>query len=137
MIHLINTKKTFTDITSLIKAEVPSGDGLCVVFTPHTTCAIAILEDESLLMKDMESYLERIAPKNGVYAHDDIERRDVPPTERINGFSHIRAMQMTPSMVIPYADGRLLLGEWQSVFLVELDPARERQVIVRCCADCQ
>mgnify|MGYP001409935354 CR=1 FL=1 len=130
MRHFIDTEETFTDITELVKGEIPEGDGLCVVFTPHTTCAIAILENESLLMKDMESYLERIAPKNGVYAHDDIEHRDVPPTERINGFSHIRAMQMTPSMVIPYADGQLLLGEWQAIFLVELDPARKRQVIV-------
>lgn len=124
------TNGTFTNITKDITPTIDNG--LVVLFTKHTTCGIAILEDESLLKKDMESYLERMAPKCGVYAHDDIEKRDVPPEERLNGYSHIRSMLFSPSVTIPVKDGKLGLGKWQSVFLVELDPSREREVEVTC-----
>jgi secondary thiamine-phosphate synthase enzyme len=124
------TKGIFTNITNDITPTVENG--LCVVFTPHTTCGIKILEDETLLIKDMEAFLERLAPKCGVYAHDYIEKRDVPPTERINGYSHIRAMVLPQSVTIPVKDGKLCLGKWQSVFFIELDPIREREVIIQC-----
>lgn len=121
------TNKTFTDITDRI---VPKGDA-CLIFTTHTTCGLAILENEEFLIKDMEGFLERVAPKKGIYAHDDIKRRPVPPDERINGHSHIKAMLFSPSIVVPVVDNKLLLGKWQSIFLVELDPRREREVYVR------
>ncbi|MCK9463337.1 MAG: secondary thiamine-phosphate synthase enzyme YjbQ [Proteobacteria bacterium] len=124
------TKGTFTNITKDIEVDIENG--ICVIFTPHTTCGVKILEDESLLVRDMESFLERIAPKCGVYAHDDIEKRDVPPTERINGYSHIRAMVLPQSLTVPVKDGKLTLGKWQSIFLIELDGNREREVIVKC-----
>jgi secondary thiamine-phosphate synthase enzyme len=93
------TKGIFTNITQDIITDIENG--ICVIFTPHTTTGIKILEDESMLMQDMESFLERIAPKCGVYAHDYIEKRDVPPEERINGYSHIRAMVMPQSITVP------------------------------------
>jgi secondary thiamine-phosphate synthase enzyme len=124
------TKGIFTNITQDIKPDIENG--ICVIFTPHTTTGIKILEDESMLMQDMESFLERIAPKCGVYAHDYIEKRDVPPEERINGYSHIRAMVMPQSITVPVRDGKLCIGKWQSIFLVELDPMREREVEVMC-----
>ena len=120
------TNSTFTNITEMIKPTIENG--LMVLFTKHTTCGLAILEDESLLKKDMEACLERLAPKCGVYAHDYIEKRDVPPNERLNGHSHIRALLFSPSLTIPIKEGKLDLGKWQSVFLVELDPSREREI---------
>jgi len=122
------TDGIFTDITEKLKPTIK--DGILVVSTQHTTCMLAILENESLLKKDMEGFLERIAPEKGVYAHDYIEKRDVPPDERINGFSHIRAMMFQPSLTIPVEDGKLVLGKWQTVFLIELDPKRERTLHV-------
>jgi secondary thiamine-phosphate synthase enzyme len=124
------TNGTFTNITSSIQPSIQNG--IEILFTKHTTCGLAILEDESLLKSDMEACLERMAPKCGIYAHDNIEKRDVPPDERINGHSHIRALLFPPSLTIPVKDGKLDLGKWQSVFLVELDPSREREVEVIC-----
>jgi len=122
------TNGTFTDITSCIVPTIEKG--FCVLSSMHTTCGLAILENESLLKKDMESFLERIAPKCGIYAHDDIAKRDVPPDERINGFSHIRSMLFPTSLVIPIENKKLVLGQWQTIFLLELDPQRERTIFV-------
>lgn len=124
------TNGTFTDITKDIVPEIDNG--VVLLFTKHTTCGLAILENESLLKKDMESFLERVAPSCGVYAHDDISKRDVPPDERLNGYSHIRSLLFSPSLMIPVKDGKLDLGKWQSVFLVELDPSREREITIQC-----
>ena len=120
------TNGTFTDITSCVVPTIENG--FCVLSSMHTTCGLAILEHESLLKKDMEGYLERIAPKCGVYAHDDIAKRDVPPDERINGFSHIRSMLFPTSLVIPVENKKLVLGQWQAIFLLEFDPQRERTI---------
>jgi len=120
------TNGTFTDITSCVVPTIENG--FCVLSSMHTTCGLAILENESLLKKDMEGFLERIAPKCGIYAHDDIAKRDVPPDERINGFSHIRSMLFPTSLVIPVENKKLVLGKWQTIFLLELDPQRERTI---------
>ena len=120
------TNGTFTDITSCVVPTIENG--FCVLSSMHTTCGLAILENESLLKKDMEAFLERTAPKCGIYAHDDIAKRDVPPDERINGFSHIRSMLFPTSLVIPVENKKLVLGKWQTIFLLELDPQRERTI---------
>jgi len=122
------TNGTFTDITSCIVPTIKKG--FCVLHSMHTTCGLAILENESLLKKDMEAFLERLAPKCGIYAHDDIAKRDVPPDERINGFSHIRSMLFPTSLLIPIENKKLVLGQWQVVFLIELDPQRERTIYI-------
>lgn len=136
MILTFNTKETFTNITDdiidvLRKTPFIADEGACLIYTPHTTCGIAILEDESRLKQDMEFYLEDFASRHKHYRHDDIELRDVPPEERKNGYSHIRAMLFNPSQTIPIENGELMLGKWQSIFLVELDPFREREIYVR------
>jgi len=126
-----NTVKTFTDITPDIRKIVPEGfNGLVHVFSKHTTSAIKILEDEILLKADYMNFLEEVAPEDAHYQHNHIGIRDVPPEERINGHSHIRALFFPTSEMIPVADGKLVLGKWQTLFLVELDPTREREVVI-------
>ena len=61
--------------------------------------------------------------------HDIIGIRDVPPTERINGYSHLRQLFLSTSETIPVLGGKIQLGKWQTPFLVELDPARDREVV--------
>lgn len=125
----IKTTKTFTDITDEIK--IPKGfNGLVNIFSRHTTAGIRILESETLLMADYQRILEEFAPETGFYAHNIIEARDVPPTERINGHSHIRTLFFPTSETIPIKNGKMLLGKWQRIFLVELDPKRTREVII-------
>ena len=68
--------------------------------------------------------------KNIKYLHDLISLRDdVPPEERINGHSHIRSLFFNSSETVPVSEGTLLLGEWKDIFVVELDPGREREII--------
>lgn len=128
----IRTEKQFTDlrpyVDDLIKGCV--GLGMVNVFVAHTTCAIKIMEGELLLLSDVNEYLERTFPQAGCYRHDMIGIRDVPVNERINGFSHMRQLSFDVSADIPAEDGRLLLGKWQSLFLVEFDPIRDRTVYI-------
>jgi len=133
---VVDCKETFTNITELIRDHVKitvadNKEGFVFLYVPHTTAAVMILEDEELLKKDMEQFLERLAPRTLEYRHDDIRNRTVPPGERINGFSHLRALLVNgSSTTIPFMDGKLALGKWQSIFLVELDPFRKRTVYI-------
>jgi len=125
----IKTNGIFTKIT--YKVELPKNfTGMINIFLKHTTCGIRILEDEILLRTDYQRFLEKIAPEKGFYAHNIIEARDVPPEERINGHSHIRTLFFPTSETIPVENGKMLLGKWQDIFLVDLDPSREREVII-------
>jgi len=125
------TIKTFTDITTDVQNLIPKNFcGAIHVFSKHTTSCIRILEDEILLKADYTNFLEKIAPKDGHYQHNHVGIRDVPPGERINGHSHIRTLFFPTSETIPVQDGKLVLGKWQTLFLVELDPSREREVII-------
>jgi thiamine phosphate synthase YjbQ (UPF0047 family) len=69
--------------------------------------------------------------KNVKYLHDLISlRKDTPSEERINGHSHIRSMFFNSSETIPVVDGLLQLGEWKQIFVVELDPIRDREIVI-------
>lgn len=127
------------DLTEQIEAAVArSGlaDGIAHAFCPHTSCGLAITEAEDGLHEDFERALDRLAPLDADYAHDDMARRhqNIEPDERRNGWSHIRGLLATqPSVSVPILDGRLGLGQWQRLFLVELDgPRPARTVIVQC-----
>jgi len=128
----IYTEKGFTSLNDILLDFVKgrTGDGLIHIFTRHTTCGIKIIENEILLLADIGNHFESIAPNNLKYLHDNIGIRDVPSTERINGVSHIRQLHITTSEMIPTSDDKLLLGEWQTVFLIELDPSRNREIIL-------
>ena len=128
----IKTKGIFTLITQMI--EIPKDfTGLIHIFSTHTTCGIKILENETLLKTDYQRFLEKQAPSFGSYSHNIIEYRDVPPEERLNGHSHIRVLFFQTSETIPVKNGKMLLGKWQDIFLVDLDPSREREIIITLC----
>jgi secondary thiamine-phosphate synthase enzyme len=124
----------FVDVTERARAAVCAagmGDGLAVFQVLHTTAALVVNENEPLLMGDLRGVLERLAPRSAVYAHDDLaRRRDVPPDEPKNGHSHCKAVVLSSSVALGVAAGRLLLGRWQRLFLVELDGGRERTLTV-------
>ncbi len=126
----------FVDITDDVReVVVRSGmkHGFVVVFSRHTTAAIRINEAEPLLLEDMEAMLARIAPPNVYYRHNDLTIRTVNlvEDEDLNGHSHCQHLLMGASESVPCADGEMLLGRWQRLFLVELDCPREREVIVQ------
>lgn len=124
----------FVNVTELIASVVGrSGisSGLVNIQTRHTTTAVIINEDEPLLIEDIKQILERYVPREAEYQHNDFSRRvDIPPDEPLNGHSHCKALFLPTSVNINLADGRLQLGRWQSIFLIELDDARERSISV-------
>ncbi|WP_413176024.1 secondary thiamine-phosphate synthase enzyme YjbQ [Anabaena azotica] len=110
-------------------------NGQVLVFSRHTTTALAINENEVRLLEDVKAFLYKLAPETDKYLHNDLHLRDVPEDEPINAHSHLMAMMLTTSEVIPIVDGKLALGTWQSVLFFELDGARKRTVLLQISGD--
>jgi secondary thiamine-phosphate synthase enzyme len=126
----------FIDITERvleIVQETHIRNGLVSVFSKHTTAAIKLNENEPLLIKDMEGFLSRIAPVDAYYQHNDFSIRTVNMTEDEcpNGHAHCQHLLLSSSETIPLFGGALQIGTWQRLFLVELDRAREREIVVQ------
>src|SRR3954451_19805848 len=127
------------DVTDQVAVAVErSGvdDGVVLVFCPHTSCGLALNEDETGFHQDLCSVLEEVAPLGRAWMHDDLTRRTQNLTpgvpERANGWSHVRALlATTPSLTLPLAGGHLAIGQWQRILLVEFDGPRERTLHVR------
>jgi secondary thiamine-phosphate synthase enzyme len=124
VIDLTDQLEKFLELTGLLK-------GVLIVHTLHTTTAVIINEREPLLHGDLFRQLERLAPRELAYDHDDPIRRVVnrTDTERTNGHAHCRAMLLGSTLSLPIIDGRLVLGRWQRVLFVELDGPQERTVV--------
>ena len=125
----------FIDLTDRLEALVAQSGirfGFVNVQSLHTTAAIVVNENEPLLLRDFADALERSAPATLVYQHDDLALRTVNLTadERVNGHAHCRALILGLSACINVIYGRLHLGAWQRVFLVELDGPRDREISV-------
>jgi secondary thiamine-phosphate synthase enzyme len=104
--------------------EIAARDGVVTIFVPGSTAAVTTIEYESGCLQDLEEALERIAPSDRPYHHD---RRWGDG----NGFSHLRAALLGPSLTVPVADGRSVLGTWQQVVLVDCDARpRTRRVVL-------
>jgi secondary thiamine-phosphate synthase enzyme len=99
--------------------------GSVTVFITGSTAGITTIEYEPGLIADFKAAWERIVPKNLPYHHD----RD---SAEGNGFSHVRASLLGASLVVPIANGKLALGTWQQIVVVDFDNrSRARQVVVQ------
>ncbi|HEX5937527.1 MAG TPA: secondary thiamine-phosphate synthase enzyme YjbQ [Actinomycetota bacterium] len=109
-----------TDITERVRAfaSEAGGDGLVHVFLPHATAGLALMETGSGSEGDLEELLDRLVPRDDRYVHRHGSRG--------HGGDHLLPALVSPSLTIPVAAGRMLLGTWQSVVLV--DPNRENDV---------
>ena len=106
-------------------AETYVTNGTVTIFLPGTTASIATIEYEEGLVSDFQRTWARIVPRDTVYQHKFM-------WEENNGFSHVRASLMGPSLVVPVVNKRLVLGQFQQVVLVEFDNrARSRQVVLQ------
>lgn len=118
------------DVTDKVAAAVEASGitrGSAQVFCPHTSCGLAITELEDGLHHDLHALMDELVPAEREYRHDDLVRRtqNLEPDERPNGWSHLRALLLThPTALLPIMGGRLQLGTWQRLFLVELDGPR-------------
>lgn len=115
------------DLTSLVRQElVQSGvqRGLATVHTPGSTAAVTTIEYEEGALNDLKDALEKLAPKDGDYAHN-------ARWQDGNGYSHLRAALLGPSVSVPVEAGELVLGTWQQIVVLDFDnrPRRRRVVI--------
>jgi secondary thiamine-phosphate synthase enzyme len=122
------------DLTPALNNAIASSginNGFITVTSQHTTTAISINENEERLVEDVKAFLTRLIPPNDRYLHNDIALRDCPEDEPENAHSHLAAMLLGSSEVIALARGKLVLGQYQSVMLYELDGPRQRKVNVQ------
>jgi secondary thiamine-phosphate synthase enzyme len=116
------------DVTQQILAVVGRSriqNGLVTVFCPGSTGALTTIEYESGVLRDLQKAVEKIVPSNIPYEHD---RRWGDG----NGFSHVRAALMKPSLSIPMVKGRLTLGTWQQIVFIDFDNRkRERNILIQ------
>lgn len=105
--------------------------GQVLVFSRHTTTALTVNEFEKRLLIDIQHYLKKLAPPAEKYLHNDLHLREVPPDEPENAHSHLMAMTLSNSEVIPIVAGKLALGTYQSVLFIELDGPRQRTLFVQ------
>jgi secondary thiamine-phosphate synthase enzyme len=125
----------FIDITDDVSRIVQASGiqfGQVTVFSQHTTAAVKINENEPLLLRDLARTLRQFAPPNAHYEHNDFSRRTVNMNEDecANGHAHVQHLFLSASECIPVVDGRITLGTWQRIFLIELDHPRLRRVLV-------
>ena len=123
----------FVDITDKVMDAIRDAglrDGFAVVFAKHTTAAIRINEAEPHLIRDMEQMLENIAPSCHDYAHNRYAHAISTNGERPNGHAHCQHLLLGASEAVPIVGGELSVGQWQRIFLVELDHGRDREVVV-------
>jgi secondary thiamine-phosphate synthase enzyme len=103
--------------------------GLVSLFVSGSTAALTTVEYEPGLIKDLKEFFEKLVPSNRRYHHDDRWGDD-------NGFSHLRASLLGPSLQVPIANRRLVLGTWQQIILVDFDNRpRTREVLLQIMGD--
>jgi len=115
------------DLTAELQANVDASgvtEGLVVVFVPGSTGAVTTIEYEPGVLEDLRDAIERVAPRDLHYAHDAAWGDG-------NGYSHVRSALLGPSVSIPVIDGKLCLGTWQQVVLLDFDNRPRRRRIIQ------
>ncbi len=120
-----------SDVTQLVRDRVralPISDGLVLINTMHTTCALFVNEFQSALVEDLKSLIERLVPERNGYRHDDARVSDC---ERGNAHAHLRAALLGQSVTVAVNNGDLALGRFQSLIFAELDGPRKREISIQ------
>ena len=123
-----SSKTDIIDLTSLVKDEVERlevRNGAVTLFIPGSTAALTTIEYETGVINDLKKTIERLAPEDLYYEHNERWGDG-------NGYSHVRSALLGPSLHIPIINGRLTLGTWQQIVLLDFDNRpRERRIIVQ------
>ena len=116
------------DITTQVRTHVTASrvhTGTATLFVLGSTAALTTIENEPGLVRDLQEFLEQLIPSNRRYHHDDRWGDD-------NGFSHLRAAILGPSLSVPIGHGEMRLGTWQQIVLLDFDNRpRTRDIIVQ------
>ena len=126
--HEISTKGQgdARDVTAVVARAISESGaraGTATVFVVGSTAGMTTIEFESGVVHDVDTAMEGIAPRHADYRHHLRWHDD-------NGSSHVRAAIVGPSVVVPFAEGKLLLGTWQQIVLLEFDTQSRRRDIV-------
>lgn len=129
MVFPTSHKTQLMDITKEVtEAVITSGvkEGICVIFTPHTTASVFYFENrDPKLRRDLLGELRKCAPADGTYEHDGD-----------NAAAHLKSALTGANITLPVSGGRPLFGQWQGVFFGEYDgPRQERKVIIKVIAE--
>jgi secondary thiamine-phosphate synthase enzyme len=116
-------REEMVDVTEQVRQVVSEAGveaGLCLVFSPHTTCAVTVNEGwDPDVQADALRHFRALVPRDGDYAHSEG-----------NSDSHIKTIAVGPSVTLPVDGGRVRLGRWQAIFLCEFDGPRQRELWV-------
>jgi secondary thiamine-phosphate synthase enzyme len=112
-----------TDEVAALLARHRFSEGQALVFVSGSTAGLTTVEFEPGLVKDLPEFFERIIPRAARYHHEDTWHDG-------NGHSHVRASLLGPSLTVPFKDGKLLLGTWQQIVLIDFDNRPRRRTIV-------
>ncbi len=117
------------NMTEAVESAVAASglrDGIVTVFAKHTTASVAIIEDEPGIRADTKAFWEKLIPADPRWQHNQRN-----PGED-NGHSHLRGQLQGPSVTIPFSAGKLLLGTWQQIVLIDFDTAaRQRDLVLQ------
>jgi len=121
----------FLDVTKQVRDVVSrSGlhNGTLLINSLHTTVAVFVNEFQGALLDDLGVVLQKLIPRRDGYRHDDPRHSDC---DRSNAHAHLRATLLGRPITLAMADGEILLGQYQSVILAELDGPRERRLQIQ------
>lgn len=120
------TRRAYLNITPQIEALIQKSgvrDGLVLVNAMHITASVYINDDEPGLLRDYDDFLERLAPHEGDYRHNE--------TGEDNGDAHLKRQVMGREVVVAITEGRLDFGPWEQIFYGEFDGRRRKRVLVK------
>lgn len=134
--HQTKGELDFIDITGEVKDFIGNNsikNGLVNIQTLHTTCALLLNENEPLLLEDVKKNLRETAPRSVTYNHDNFAVRTVNMCdgECANGHAHCKAIYLPSTLTLNLIDGKIQLGQWQVIFMVELDRPRKRMIQIQ------
>lgn len=120
------TRRAYLNITSRVEAVLKASgvkEGLVLVNAMHITASVYINDDEPGLLRDYDDFLERLAPYEAVYRHNE--------TGEDNGDAHVKRQVMGREVVVAVTEGRLDFGPWEQIFYGEFDGRRRKRVLVK------
>ena len=127
-IHVQTTEQTdIIDLTPLVLMEIKESgaeSGVVTLFVPGSTAALTTIEFESGVINDLKKAIERMLPEDIYYEHNERWHDG-------NGYSHVRAALIGPSLQVPLIGGKMTLGTWQQIVLLDFDNRpRNRRIII-------
>ena len=123
-------KREYINITAEVQTLVKDSrvqEGMVLISAMHITAGVFVNDNESGFLKDLDDFLERLAPEDGYYRHHQ--------TGESNGDAHLKNLVIHSQMILPITKGTLDLGPWQQVFYAEFDGQRSKRVILKVMGD--